>query len=78
MTEKDGGATLSGHAWRRIAIVAATVSVLMGGVTVFATHTGATEPQPQPVQHDRLLRFEQMGCRAIASYPKHGWLCVGR
>jgi hypothetical protein len=75
MTEKDGGAALSGRAWRRIAIVAATVSVLMGGVTAFATHTGATEPQP--VQRDRLLRFEQMGCRAIASYPKHGWMCVG-
>jgi type IV secretory pathway TrbF-like protein len=76
MIEKDGGAAPSGRGWRRIAIVAATVSVLMGGVTVFATQTGATEPHQ--VQRDRLLRFEQMGCKEIASFPKHGWVCMER
>jgi len=76
MNERHGQA-LSGRAWKRIAIVAGTVSVLMGGVTAFAAHTGASEARPS-THHDRLVRFEQMGCREIAVFPKHGWVCIAR
>ena len=68
------GTGLSSRAWRRIATVASAVSVLMGGATLYATQSGAT--QPNPVQRDRLVRFEQMGCTQIESFPKHGWICV--
>jgi hypothetical protein len=67
---------LSVGAWRRIAVVAAAISVLLGGATIYAAQSGAT--QSNPVQRDRLVRFEQMGCTQIESFPKHGWICVDR
>ncbi len=67
---------LSGRGWKRVAIIASAAAVLMGGVTIFATQSGATEPQP--VQRDRLVQFEHMGCKLIEAFPKHGWICIER
>jgi hypothetical protein len=68
--------TLSRRAWKRIAIVASAAAVLMGGVTTFATQSGATEQRP--VQRDRLVRFGHMGCKVVEVFPKHGWICIDR
>ena len=75
MTGAKGWESVSGRAWRRIAIVASTVAALLGGaVTMLVTQTGASAAQP--VQRDRLVRFEHRGCREIEAFPKHGWVCV--
>jgi hypothetical protein len=68
------GAVLPSRAWRRIIIVSATVSVLMGGLGSAAAQALATE-SPPPHQ-DRLVKFEKAGCQELLVFPKHGWVCV--
>jgi hypothetical protein len=65
---------MSGGGWRRIVIVAAAVSALVGGAVSLATRAVATEP-PAPAR-DRLASFEASGCRELVSVPKLGWACT--
>ena len=65
---------LSGLVWRRIVIVAAIVSALVGGVVAAAGRTMASEPgvsassvQAPPVDPS---------CRALVAIPKRGWVCA--
>ena len=67
-------AVVSGRAWRRIIIVSAAVSALIGGLSSAAAQALATE---SPASHqDRLAKFEQRGCQELQVFPKHGWVCV--
>ena len=68
------GAALPSRAWRRIVIVSATVSVLMGGLGSVAVQAFAT--QSHPSHQDRLVKFERAGCLDLLVFPKHGWVCV--
>jgi len=66
---------LPSRAWKRIIIVSATVSVLMGGLGWAAAQAFATDTHP--AQQDRLVKFENAGCQELQAFPKHGWVCVG-
>jgi hypothetical protein len=68
------GAVLPGGAWRRIVIVSATVSVLMGGLGSAAAQAFATGSHPS--HQDRLVKFEKTGCQELLAFHKHGWVCV--
>jgi heme A synthase len=68
------GAVLPSRAWRRIIIVSATVSILMGGLVSAAAQAFATESHPS--HQDRLVKFERAGCQELQAFPKHGWVCV--
>jgi hypothetical protein len=64
---------LSGQAWRRIVIVAALVSAMVGGVVAVAERTmasesGAGEPRLQAPWADP-------SCRELIALPKRGWVC---
>jgi hypothetical protein len=79
-TDREGsgappsGAALPSRTWRRIVIVSATVSVLMGGLGSVAVQAFATESHPS--HQDRLAKFDRAGCRELLAFPKHGWVCV--
>jgi hypothetical protein len=66
---------LPSRTWKRIIIVSATVSILMGGLGSAAAQAFATETHPP--HQDRLVKFENAGCRELWAFPKHGWVCVG-
>jgi hypothetical protein len=67
---------LSGQVWRRIVIVAAMVSALVGGVVAAAGRTMASEPG---VIESRLEAPPvDPSCRELIAIPKRGWVCEDR
>ena len=68
------GAVLTSRAWRRVIIVSAMISVLIGGLSFAAAQAFATEPPPS--HQDQLVKFEKAGCRELQAFPKHGWVCT--
>jgi hypothetical protein len=67
---------LSGQVWRRIVIVAAMVSALVGGVVAAAGRTMASEPG---VGGSRLEAPPvDPSCRELIAIPKRGWVCEER
>jgi hypothetical protein len=73
MEPKAATAQLSGQVWRRIVIVAAVVSAMVGGVVAVAERTmaseqGAGELRPQAPWADP-------SCRELVALPKWGWVC---
>jgi hypothetical protein len=67
---------LPGQLWRRIVIVAAMVSALVGGVVAAAGRTTASEPG---VGEPRLEAAPvDPSCRELIAIPKRGWVCAGR
>ena len=68
------GAVLSSRAWRRIVIVSATISALIGGLSSAAAQAFASGSPPS--HQDRLVKFEKTGCRELQAFPKHGWVCT--
>jgi hypothetical protein len=67
---------LSGQIWRRIVVVAAMVSALVGGAVAVAGRTMASEPG---VTGSRLEAPPvDPSCRELLAIPKRGWVCVDR
>jgi hypothetical protein len=76
MERETAAARLSGQVWRRIVIVAAMVSALVGGVTAVAGRTMASEPG---VRESRLEAPPvDPSCRELIAIPKRGWVCEDR
>jgi hypothetical protein len=69
-------AQLSGLVWRRVVIVAAMVSAMVGGVVAVAGRTTASEPGVSGVrlQQPRV----DPSCRELIALPKRGWVCEDR
>jgi hypothetical protein len=66
-------AELSWPAWRRVVIVAAMVSTLVGGLVAGAGRTTASEPG---VGEARLQApWADPSCRELIALPKRGWVC---
>jgi hypothetical protein len=74
--EQTATAQLSGQAWRRIVVVTAMVSAMVGGVAAVAGRPTVAEPSPG------VLRLEAPAtdptCRELLAIPKRGWVCVHR
>jgi hypothetical protein len=76
MDGESAAARLSGQVWRRIVIVAAMVSALVGGVVAVAERTMASEPN---VSESRVeVPLLDPSCRQLIAIPKRGWVCVDR
>jgi hypothetical protein len=76
MERETTTAGLSGQVWRRIVIVAAMVSALVGGVVAVAGRTMASEPG---VSTPRLgAPSVDPSCRELLAIPKRGWVCEDR
>jgi hypothetical protein len=76
MERETAAARLSGQVWRRVVIVAAMVSALVGGVTAVAGQTMASEPG---VSESRVEAPPvDPSCRELIAIPKRGWVCVDR
>jgi hypothetical protein len=76
MERETAAARLSGQVWRRIVIVAAMVSALVGGVTAVAGRTMASEPS---ASESRLEAPPvDPSCRELIAIPKRGWICKDR
>jgi anti-sigma-K factor RskA len=76
MERETATAHLSGQVWRRIVIVAAMVSTLVGGVIAVAGRTMASEPV---VSESRLQAPPvDPSCRELIAIPKRGWVCEDR
>jgi hypothetical protein len=76
MERETATARLPGQVWRRIVIVAAMVSALVGGVAAAAGRTMASEPG---VSGSRLeAPSVDPSCRELIALPKHGWVCEDR
>jgi hypothetical protein len=76
MERETATARLSGQAWRRIVIVAAMVSALVGGAVAVAGRTMASEPG---VGEPRLAApLVDPSCRELIAIPKRGWVCEDR
>jgi len=73
MQPTSATAQLPSQVWRRLVVVAALVSALVGGAIAVAGRTvasepGATEPRLQAPQGDP-------ACRELIALPKRGWVC---
>jgi hypothetical protein len=76
MERETATARLSGQSWRRVVIVAAMVSALVGGVVAAAGRTMASEPG---VGGSRLgAPAVDPSCRELIAIPKRGWVCEDR
>ena len=73
MEPTPGTAQLPGQVWRRIVIVAAMVSAMVGGVVAVAGRTTATEAGVGElrIQAPRV----DPSCRQLSAIPKRGWVC---
>jgi hypothetical protein len=69
-------AQLPGQVWRRIVIVAAVVSALVGGVVTVAERTMASELGAGDVRVQ--APWADPSCRELIAIPKRGWVCVDR
>jgi hypothetical protein len=73
MDSETATAQLSGQAWRRLVIVAALVSTMVGGVVAAAGRTTASEPG---AGEPRLQApWADPSCRELIALPKRGWVC---
>ena len=76
MERETATARLSRQVWRRIVIVAAMVSTLVGGAVAVAGRTMASEPG---VSESRVEAPPvDPSCRELIAVPKRGWVCVDR
>jgi hypothetical protein len=76
MERETATARLSGQVWRRVVIVAAMVSALVGGVVAVAGRTMASEP----IVSEARLEAPPVNpsCRELIAIPKRGWVCQDR
>ena len=76
MEQEAATARLPGQIWRRIVIVTAMVSALVGGAVAVAGRTVASEPG---VSGSRLgAPLVDPSCRQLIAIPKRGWICEDR
>jgi hypothetical protein len=68
-------AQLSGQVWRRIVIVAAMVSAMVGGVVALAGSTTASEPRADGPRLQAPAPWEDASCSELIALPKRGWVC---
>ena len=73
MEPKAATAQLSGQVWRRIVIVAAMASAMVGGVVSVAGRTVASEPGAGDLRLQ--APWEDPSCRELIALPKWGWVC---
>jgi hypothetical protein len=64
---------LSGQIWRRIVIVAAMVSAMMGGALAVTGRTIASEPGARELHLQ--APWADPSCRELIALPKRGWVC---
>ena len=76
MEPSTATAQLPGQVWRRIVIVAAVVSALVGGVAAVAERTMASEPGAGESRVEAPLL--DPSCQRLIAIPKRGWVCVDR
>ena len=76
MERETAAARLSGQVWRRVVIVAAMVSALVGGVVAAGGRTLASEPGVSECRLEAPLL--DPSCRELIAIPKRGWVCVDR
>ena len=76
MEQETASARLSGQVWRRIVIVAAMVSALVGGAIAVAGRTMASEPSVS--QSSLNAPVVDPSCRELLAIPKRGWVCEDR
>ena len=74
MEPKAATAPLPVQVWRRIVIVAAVVSAMVGGAVAVDERTMASEPGTgEPGLQAPLV---DPPCRELIALPKWGWVCV--
>jgi hypothetical protein len=73
MDSNTATAQLSGPVWRRIVIVAALVSTMVGGVVAAAGRTTASEPGTGELRLQ--APWADPSCRELIALPKRGWVC---
>jgi hypothetical protein len=73
MEPKAATAQLSGQVWRRIVIVAAVVSAMVGGVVAVAERTMASEPGAGELRLQ--APWTDPSCRELIALPKRGSVC---
>jgi hypothetical protein len=73
MEPETAAAQLPGQIWRRIVIVAAMVSAMVGGVVSVAGRTMASEPGGGELQLQ--APWADPSCRELIALPKQGWVC---
>ena len=73
MDPKTATAQLPGQVWRRVVIVAALVSTLVGGVVAAAGRTMASEPGASDLRPQ--ASWTDASCRELIVIPKRGWVC---
>jgi hypothetical protein len=66
-------ARLPGQAWRRVVIVAALASAMVGGVVAVTGRTMASEPGAGDVRVQ--APWTDPSCRELIAIPKRGWVC---
>jgi hypothetical protein len=76
MERETATARLSGQVWRRIVIVAAMVSALVGGAVAVAGRTMASEPGVSEFRVE--APAVDPSCRELIAIPKRGWVCEDR
>jgi hypothetical protein len=69
-------AQLPGMVWRRLVIVAAMVSALVGGAVAATGRTMASEPSGGELQVQ--APWADPSCRELIALPKWGWVCEDR
>jgi hypothetical protein len=66
---------LPAQAWRRIVIVAALVSTIVGGVVAAAERMTASEPGASASELRLQTPLADPSCRELIALPKRGWVC---
>jgi len=74
MEPRAATAQLPGQVWRRIVIVAAVVSAMVGGAVAVAERTMASEPGAGELGLQ--APWVDPSCRELIALPKWGWVCV--
>ena len=74
MEPKSATAQLPGQVWRRVVIVAAVVSAMVGGAVAVAERTMASEPGAGDLRLQ--ATWVDPSCRELIALPKWGWVCV--
>ena len=75
MDSTTATAQLPRQVWRRLVIVAALVSTVVGGVVAAAGRTTASEPGAGEPRLQAPLA--DPSCRELIALPKRGWVCEG-
>ena len=69
---------LPARLWRRVVVVAAMVSAMVGGLVAVAGRTTAFEPVPGVREVHVQAPVLDPACRELIACPKRGWVCVER